>query len=93
MRTLCGCRHLRYRDASLCLMLAGMTAYMLCGPGVCNHQVGAPQGLRGTCVAARVGRHWCGNRGWTALVWQQGRAALVLAAAASVGGSLSFDRC
>ncbi|PRW20860.1 hypothetical protein C2E21_8686 [Chlorella sorokiniana] len=30
--------HLRLRDASLCLMLAGMTAYMLCGPGVCNHQ-------------------------------------------------------
>lgn len=32
------CWHLRHRDASLCLMLAGMTAYMLCGPGVCNHQ-------------------------------------------------------
>ncbi|KAI7844825.1 hypothetical protein COHA_001479 [Chlorella ohadii] len=32
------CWHLRYRDVSLCLMLAGMTAYMLCGTGVCNHQ-------------------------------------------------------
>lgn len=61
MHTLCGCRHLRHRDASLCLMLAGMTAYMLCGPGVCNHQVGACQVWVAPGVwAAPVGcgRHW-----------------------------------
>ncbi len=46
----CTCRHLRYRDVSLCLMLAGMTAYMLCGTGVCNHQVG--------CIAEVLQQLW-----------------------------------